>query len=148
MTIVCFGFFFPSGEETYRCVWAVRRSPNVLEFQIGGRTAPNNTLDICDDNHFGVDWQTQARLAERRRPGRPAAAAAALAKATPVGRRRRRPVEPCPVRGEFHGRIPDAEGLCARLVSDCAGAPDRMHYQVSECGGVMYEGEFRRSRPE
>lgn len=120
--IVNFFFFLNSGEETYRCIWATKRSPNILEFQVGSRTAPNATMVICDDMYFDDSrWLTQARLDHNLL------------------------VSPCPVNGEFTGQIPDAAGLCAKLASDC-GSPETMHYQVADCGvgidggpGEVYE---------
>lgn len=48
---------------------------------------------------------------------------------------------PCPVDGEFEGLIPDAEGLCAKIWSDCH-ARDIMYYQVSACDySEVFEGK-------
>ncbi|GLH02739.1 uncharacterized protein LOC103519401 [Gryllus bimaculatus] len=54
---------------------------------------------------------------------------------------------PCPVLGEYTGVIPDAQGLCARLASDCA-SPEAMFYAVSECTQAeVYEGSPIRTWP-
>lgn len=113
------------GEEQYHCVAINKRSANILEFQIGSKTVQhyanendNNIESICDDVYFDrTRWTTQGRL-----DGFTAS--------------------PCPVDGEFYGFIPDAEGLCAKLWSDCQ-TPDIMFYQVSACEyDEIFEGIF------
>lgn len=103
------------GEEQYHCIWTIKRSENILEFQIGSKTVQNisaalNTEDdICDEKYFDeTRWFTQARLDPNLTQS------------------------PCPVDGEFDGLLPDAQGLCAKLSSECE-SPDIMHYQVSAC---------------
>lgn len=116
-----------TGEEQYHCVWLSRRSVNILEFQVGSKTMQHNALhdkhdtdieSICDDQYFDqFRWLTQGRT----RPGYQVTA--------------------CPIDGEFVGQLPDVEGLCARLWSDCR-RPDTMYYQVSSCEyGEIYEGK-------
>lgn len=51
---------------------------------------------------------------------------------------------PCPVSGEFKGSLPDVEGICAKLTSNC-DSPDYMFYQVSACHNedIIEEREYR-----
>lgn len=114
------------GEEQYHCVSIVKRSANILEFQIGSKTVQSLAHDgsesaidgICDAQYFDNSrWITQGRLNHGRS------------------------VTPCPVDGEFEGLIPDADGLCAKLWSECR-APDIMFYQVSACEyNEVFEGK-------
>lgn len=118
------------GEEQYHCVWIIRRSTNILEFQIGSKTVQSLAHDgtefaingICDAQYFDSSrWITQGRLDHASS------------------------VSPCPVDGEFEGLIPDAGGLCAKLWSECH-ALDIMYYQVSACDyNEVFEGAFYRS---
>lgn len=119
--------FSRTGEEQYHCVWMNRRSANILEFQIGSKTIQHNSFDdkhdtdiesICDDQFFDeFRWNTQSRIDAEYT------------------------VAACPIDGEFIGQLPDTEGLCARLWSDCKN-PDKMFYQVSSCEyGEVYEGK-------
>lgn len=39
---------------------------------------------------------------------------------------------PCPISGEYTGKIPNNNDLCTKLWSDCR-APELMYYQVSDC---------------
>lgn len=50
----------------------------------------------------------------------------------------------CPISGEYTGVIPDAEGLCAKLYSDCRN-PQKMFYVVSNClnSTEIYEGKIQ-----
>lgn len=113
------------GEEQYHCVWAVKRSDNILEFQIGSKTIQHidgngrPTENICDDIYFDkTRWLTQGRVEHG-------------------GTR-----SACPIDGEFEGLIPDAEGLCAKLWSEC-DTPDIMFYQVYACDyDEVYEGKL------
>lgn len=113
------------GEEQYHCIWVVKRSQNILEFQVGDRTvhdyasAMSTHNDICDDRHFNdTRWLAQARLDHN------------VSKT------------PCPISGELTGMLPDAERLCAKLSSECE-SPDIMHYQVSVCDyDDVIEGMF------
>lgn len=113
------------GEKQYLCVAINKRSANILEFQIGSKTVQhysdeyNNDIEsICDDQYFDrTRWTTQGRLDNYT-------------------------ASPCPVNGEFFGLIPDAEGLCAKLWSECQ-SPDIMYYQVSACEyDEVFEGRF------
>lgn len=112
------------GEEQYHCMWLVKRSPNILEFQVGDKTvhdfaaAVNGHDDICDDKYFNdTRWLPQARQDNIS-------------------------MAACPISGELAGMLPDAERLCAKLSSECE-TPDIMHYQVSVCDYEdVIEGEF------
>lgn len=115
------------GEEQYHCVWVTKRSDNILEFQIGSRTiqhlggSSRPDATICDDKYFDkTRWLTQGRLDHSV-------------------------VSACPIDGDFEGRIPDAEGLCAKLWSEC-DRPDIMFYQVSACDyDEIFEGKRTHS---
>jgi hypothetical protein len=39
---------------------------------------------------------------------------------------------PCPITGEYLGTIPDIDGLCAKLYSDCNN-PEIMFFTVFDC---------------
>ncbi|XP_029723594.2 uncharacterized protein LOC109404186 [Aedes albopictus] len=109
------------GEEKYQCLKIQRRDENVFEFQISSRSEPNFTNTICNEFYFNDDrWLTQGRLDSNSI------------------------VSPCPIVGEFSGVIPDDEGLCAKLSSEC-GSPDIMYYQISACefDEVYEEREYR-----
>ncbi|XP_039449210.1 uncharacterized protein LOC120428283 [Culex pipiens pallens] len=109
------------GEEKYQCLKIQRRDENVFEFQISSRSEPNYTSTICNEFYFNDDrWLTQGRLDSNSI------------------------VSPCPIVGEFSGVIPDDEGLCAKLSSEC-GSPDIMYYQISACefDEVYEEREYR-----
>lgn len=110
-------------------MWLSRRSANILEFQVGSKTMQHNALhdkhdtdieSICDDTYFDhFRWLTQSRVDTDYQ------------------------VTSCPIDGQFVGQLPDVEGLCARLWSDCK-RPDVMYYQVSSCEyGEIYEGKRR-----
>lgn len=111
------------GEQQYHCVWIIRRTKNILEFQIGSKTVQSlgNEISIngiCDAQYFDKSrWTTQGRLEFGLNS------------------------TPCPVVGEFEGLIPDNVGLCAKLWSEC-NAPDIMYYQVSACDyNEVFEGK-------
>ncbi|XP_062556321.1 uncharacterized protein LOC134221144 [Armigeres subalbatus] len=109
------------GEEKYQCLKIQRRDENVFEFQISSRSEPNFTNTICNEFYFNDDrWLTQGRLDSNSI------------------------VSPCPIVGEFAGVIPDDEGLCAKLSSECV-SPDIMYYQISACefNEIYEEREYR-----
>nr|XP_040222749.2 uncharacterized protein LOC120949487 [Anopheles coluzzii] len=110
------------GEEMYQCLKIERRDTNVFEFQISSRQSANYTATICNDFYFNDDrWLTQGRLDSNDI------------------------VSPCPIIGEFSGIIPDDEGLCAKLSSECE-SQDIMYYQISACdyaNEVYEEREYR-----
>lgn len=111
------------GETNFYCVEIKKRGTNILEFQIGSRSAASYSNEICDDKYFDDErWLTQGRSEVN----------ASLA------------VTPCPVSGEFNGLIPDALGLCAKLSSECK-SQDVMYYEVSACDydEIYEEREYR-----
>jgi len=50
---------------------------------------------------------------------------------------------PCPISGEYLGMIPDIDGLCAKLYSDCNN-PEIMFFTVFDCSvpSDVFEGKF------
>ncbi|KAI5726895.1 hypothetical protein M8J76_010536 [Diaphorina citri] len=55
---------------------------------------------------------------------------------------------PCPITGEYHGMIPDTDGLCAKLSSDCT-SPETMYYTVVDCNAPeIYEAPPHRVRED
>ncbi|XP_059608854.1 uncharacterized protein LOC132256448 [Phlebotomus argentipes] len=111
------------GEERFFCTWLEQRSPNILEFQmslISSATASASQGLCTDDNFDGSRWITQSRESMHTH------------------------YTQCPVSGEFTGFIPDAEGLCAKLSSDCK-SQNILYYEVSACdtGEVYEEREYQ-----
>lgn len=111
------------GEEKYFCTWLEQRSPNILEFQMSLQSSPvqSSAQRLCTEENFdGSRWITQSRETTRTH------------------------FTQCPVSGEFTGFIPDAEGLCAKLSSDCK-SPNILYYEVSACdtGEVYEEREYQ-----
>jgi len=48
------------GDQSYRCVWFKRRSPNIMEFQFGQETTSYYDDKLCDDKQFPTNnWITQ-----------------------------------------------------------------------------------------
>lgn len=48
------------GEESYRCLWFKKRSPNILEFQFGQESTAYYSDSLCDDKQFTTNnWNTQ-----------------------------------------------------------------------------------------
>ena len=48
------------GDESYRCIWFKRRSPNIMEFQFGQEASPFYSDVLCDDKQFPTNnWITQ-----------------------------------------------------------------------------------------
>jgi len=96
------------GEQLFNCIWLQARGPNVMEFQLGLRPSQTPTFQLCDNDHFlQRTWHTQARQ-------------------NPLSQ------ESCPIAGTYLGHLPDAPGLCARLVSNCENR-QMMSYTVSDC---------------
>ena len=94
------------GDLGYACVALEKRTSNILEMKIGKIDA---TLDVslCSDAEYmdAQPWVAVGKEVIRT---------------------------PCPLSGNFHGVIPDAEGLCARSRTSCQ-RPDQMEYQVYNC---------------
>lgn len=106
------------GESSYRCVWFKRRSSNILEFQFGSEVASNFSDSLCDDRYFTTNnWITQGK---------------ALI-STPTA---------CPITGDYTGVIPQSNGLCAKIASDCNN-PDFMFYTVIACDNRSHIYEER-----
>ncbi|XP_050426608.1 uncharacterized protein LOC126836931 isoform X2 [Adelges cooleyi] len=103
------------GEEVHSCLLLKRRGPNVLEFITGQHLSENFNASLCADSNFlSMNWITQGRTDGAQ-------------------------VSPCPIMGDYTGMLPDGEGLCAELASDC-DALETMHYTVSECStSEIYE---------
>lgn len=105
------------GDWTYNCLWLKRRSANILEFMLG--LYPRETFDdrLCDADKFGdmTSWTTQGK--------------SVLEEPTT-----------CPIIGNYAGELPDANGICAQLYSDCRD-PQIMYYTVSDCSNssAVYE---------
>ncbi|XP_055694604.1 uncharacterized protein LOC129796572 isoform X2 [Lutzomyia longipalpis] len=111
------------GEEKFFCTWIEQRSSNIIEFQMSLQSAAVSVTPqrLCTDENFdGTRWITQSRETTRTH------------------------YTQCPVSGEFTGFIPDAEGLCAKLSSDCK-SPNILYYEVSACdtGEVYEEREYQ-----
>ncbi|XP_044256860.1 uncharacterized protein LOC123006442 [Tribolium madens] len=111
-------------EERYNCMRIVKRSNNILEFQLGSKASTTkDVFGLCSDDNFQDDsWITQGRTD--------------AVEETSSGR--------CPISGEYIGVIPDGEDLCAKLWSDC-DTSELMYYQVSHCktNEVYEEREYR-----
>ncbi|KAI5731571.1 hypothetical protein M8J77_012502 [Diaphorina citri] len=108
------------GEEMYSCIWMKKRGLNVLEFQLGLKSSNHLNTSLCSDFNFqSTKWITQGRL-ERYQEA------------------------PCPITGEYHGMIPDTDGLCAKLSSDCT-SPETMYYTVVDCNApeIYEERQYR-----
>ena len=118
------------GDEHYKCVWFKNRGDNALEFQIGKTryflvlidfeaeiipisfsglyTSPHHNDSLCSEENFqDRTWTTQGRV-EVEDP------------------------TPYPIIGEYTGVIPDTDGLCAKLYSDCNN-PEIMFYTIFNC---------------
>ena len=129
------------GDEHYKCVWLKNRGENALEFQIGKDaffiqhceqvvndllilftglyTSPHHNESLCSEENFQErTWTTQGRV-EVEDP------------------------TPYPIIGEYTGVIPDTEGLCAKLYSDCNN-PEIMFYTIFNCFNrtEVYEGKL------
>lgn len=109
------------GEESYNCVWLKRRSVNVMEFQMGSQPSGAYSDTLCHDLQFNAEaWTTQ-------------------------GGRKTTHMFPCPITGDYTGRLPENGGLCAKVASDCNN-PDVMFYTVSNCENrtqIYEEREYR-----
>lgn len=115
-------YLLNSGEESYQCIWLKKRSTNIIEFKLGSKSSQGSSDMLCSDEYFERShWITQGRTLENT-----------IIK------------NPCPVSGEFKGSLPDVEGICAKLTSNC-DSPDYMFYQVSACHNddIIEEREYR-----
>ncbi|XP_059091334.1 uncharacterized protein LOC131886899 [Tigriopus californicus] len=109
------------GDEHYKCVWLKNRGENAIEFQIGTDTSDSHDESLCSDENFpNESWVTQGRTE--------------VVDPTPY-----------PIIGEYTGVIPDTDGLCAKLYSDCNN-PEIMFYTIFNCfnrSEVFEEREYR-----
>jgi len=109
------------GEEHYKCVWFKNRGMNAIEFQVGLYNSAHHNESLCDEGNFQErTWTTQGRT-EVEDP------------------------TPYPIIGEYTGVIPDTDGLCAKLYSDCNN-PEIMFYTIFNCfnrSEVFEEREYR-----
>ncbi|XP_032666188.1 uncharacterized protein LOC116841863 isoform X2 [Odontomachus brunneus] len=102
-------------QDAYVCLMMRQRSENILEFTIGMVLSPVYQNYLCDDPNLDKPvWMTQARI--------------------------ERAVEsPCPITGQYTGRITDLMGMCAELSSNC-NTREVMYFRVSDCdSGELYE---------
>jgi len=109
------------GEESYRCLWFKKRSPNILEFQFGQESTAYYSDSLCDDKQFTTNnWITQGRKSIQSNTQ-------------------------CPIIGDYSGVIPGSNGLCAKVASDCNN-PDIMFYTVTACENRSHVFEERSYR--
>ncbi|XP_055383894.1 putative uncharacterized protein DDB_G0282133 [Condylostylus longicornis] len=96
-------------EEIYQCIKIKIRDQNIIEFQIGITQSQIDDLKICNEENFNMDhWITQSREDDNYK------------------------FSACPINGIYHGIIPDAPNLCAKLISNCK-SKDVMFYEVYSC---------------
>lgn len=96
------------GDEEYKCLWVKERGVNTLEVQVGLYTSDTPDRVLCGDENFQErTWTTQGRLVIEEKA-------------------------PYMFTGEYTGVIPDTEGLCAKLYSDCNN-PEIMFYTIFNC---------------
>ena len=96
------------GDEQYKCLWVKERGVNTLEVQVGLYTSDSPDRALCGDENFQErTWTTQGRLVIEEKA-------------------------PYMFTGEYTGVIPDTEGLCAKLYSDCNN-PEIMFYTIFNC---------------
>ena len=109
------------GEEEYKCVWVKERGMNTMEVQVSIYGSEYPDISLCREENFQErTWITQGRLET---------------------------VEKAPYMftGEYTGVIPDTEGLCAKLNSDCNN-PEIMFYTIFNCfdrAEVFEEREYQ-----
>ena len=97
------------GDEVYKCVWIKQRGLNTIEIQMSlFDSAGSADPSLCrDENFLERAWTTQ-------------------------GRARIEEKAPYMFTGEYTGVIPDTDGLCAKLYSDCNN-PEIMFYTIFNC---------------
>ena len=109
------------GDEQFKCLWVKERGVNTMEVQVGLYTSDSHNDSLCSHQNFQErTWTTQGRLDI---------------------------VEKAPYMftGEYTGVIPDTEGLCAKLYSDCNN-PEIMFYTIFNCFNrteVVEEREYQ-----
>ena len=96
------------GEEEYKCVWVKERGVNTMEVQVSIYGSEFPDISLCREENFQErTWITQGRLETKEKA-------------------------PYMFTGEYTGVIPDTEGLCAKLYSDCNN-PEIMFYTIFNC---------------
>ncbi|XP_023327677.1 uncharacterized protein LOC111700851 [Eurytemora carolleeae] len=96
------------GDEVYKCIWIKERGLNTMEIQVSLYDSSTPDKSLCrDENFLDRAWTTQGRM----RIGEKA---------------------PYMFTGEYTGVIPDTDGLCAKLYSDCNN-PEIMFYTIFNC---------------
>ena len=96
------------GDEVYKCIWIKERGLNTMEIQVSLYDSSTPDESLCrDENFLDRAWTTQGRM----RIGEKA---------------------PYMFTGEYTGVIPDTDGLCAKLYSDCNN-PEIMFYTIFNC---------------
>jgi hypothetical protein len=96
------------GDEEYKCLWIKERGLNTLEVQVGLYDSANPDEALCGDANFQErTWTTQGRMDITEKA-------------------------PYMFTGEYTGVIPDTDGLCAKLYSDCNN-PEIMFYTIFNC---------------
>ena len=96
------------GDEVYKCIWIKERGLNTMEIQVSLYDSSTPDESLCrDENFLDRAWTTQGRI----RIGEKA---------------------PYMFTGEYTGVIPDTDGLCAKLYSDCNN-PEIMFYTIFNC---------------
>ena len=102
-------------------IFVVFRHSNLIFFILlfsGLYTSQNHDESLCNEENFQErTWTTQGRIAVE----------------DPT---------PYPIIGEYTGVIPDTDGLCAKLYSDCNN-PEIMFYTIFNCfnRSEVYEGK-------
>lgn len=96
------------GDEVYKCVWMKQRGLNTLEIQVSLFDSSSPDQSLCrDENFLDRAWTTQGRADIQEKA-------------------------PYMFTGEYTGVIPDTDGLCAKLYSDCNN-PEIMFYTIFNC---------------
>lgn len=105
------------GTEIRQCIMIKARGANILEFQVGELPKGSYGNDVCAKAKFNeTQWLTMARTDE------------SILEAE------------CPTQGAYIGVIPDAKGICSRLITHCK-SKDILSYEVFACEDpeVVYE---------
>ena len=96
------------GDEEYKCMWVKERGVNTMEVQVSLYTSETHNDSLCGHENFQErTWTTQGRIDISE-------------------------TAPYMFTGEYTGVIPDTEGLCAKLYSDCNN-PEIMFYTIFNC---------------
>lgn len=141
-TFIQYNQFF-SDQEQYNCMRVVKRSNNILEFQMGINASLNDDFTACADENFENDkWITQGSMFLNCVKN----FKCNFAYVYKIGIDSSPDMISgmCPITGEYTGVIPDNPELCTKLWSDCR-TPELMYYQVSQCdtNQVYEEREYK-----